>query len=100
MNHIKIVDGNSLLFRSFYAMYRPGVPLMSNKDGIPTNAIFIFHKFMKKLKDDLNEGDRLIVCFDTGKKTFRSKLLDQYKQQRKPIEPELKFQFLEKCLML
>ena len=55
MNHIKIVDGNSLLFRSFYAMYRPGVPLMSNKDGIPTNAIFIFHKFMKKLKDDLNE---------------------------------------------
>lgn len=52
MNHIKIVDGNSLLFRSFYAMYRPGVPLMSNKDGIPTNAIFIFHKFMKKLKDD------------------------------------------------
>ena len=54
MNHIKIVDGNSLLFRSFYAMYRPGVPLMSNKDGIPTNAIFIFHKFMKKLKDDLN----------------------------------------------
>ena len=92
MNHIKIVDGNSLLFRSFYAMYRPGVPLMSNKDGIPTNAIFIFHKFMKKLKDDLNEGDRLIVCFDTGKKTFRSKLLDQYKQQRKPIEPELKVQ--------
>lgn len=45
-----------------------------------------------KIKDDLNEGDRLIVCFDTGKKTFRSKLLDQYKQQRKPIEPELKVQ--------
>ena len=44
MSKTYIVDGNSLLFRSFYATFRPGVPVMSTKDGIPTNAIYLYQK--------------------------------------------------------
>lgn len=95
MSLIRIIDGNSLLFRSFYAMYHPGqdpASIMRSKSGVPTNAIFIFHKFVKKIKSDLAAEDRLVVCFDTGAKTFRSRQLEAYKQQRKPIEEELAVQ--------
>ena len=86
-----ILDGNSILFRSFYATYNYTNPtyLMRSRDGTPTNAIFAFHNFIIKFRNQLSDGDRLVVCFDTGKKTFRSEEFKDYKVQRKPIEPEL-----------
>ena len=92
MNITYIVDGNSLLFRSFYAMYRPGMPVLTSTDGTPTNAIFGFRNMMKKLKNQLEPDDKLIVCFDTGKETFRAKEFLKYKKNRKPIDPLLKAQ--------
>ena len=88
MNRIRIIDGNSLLFRSFYATFNPSMDksaLMRTKSNIPVNAIYVFHKFIRSLRQDLESGDRIVVCFDTGKKTFRSKMLESYKMQRKPI---------------
>lgn len=95
MSHIKIIDGNSLLFRAFYSMYSYGGDthsLMHAKDGTPTNAIFVFHNFMKKIKADLGVDDRMVVCFDTHHKTFRSEKMKEYKIQRKPLEEELRVQ--------
>ena len=92
MGKIFIVDGNSLLFRSFYALYRPGMDIMRASDGTPTNAIYSFNNMMKKIKSELKEGERMVVCFDTGKKTFRSAELESYKMNRKPLDPELKAQ--------
>ena len=40
----------------------------------------------------LKEDDLIFVAFDSGKKTFRSELLDSYKAQRKPIEEDLAVQ--------
>ena len=42
MNKITIIDGNSLLFRAYYATAYPGVEVMRSQDGTPTNAIFAF----------------------------------------------------------
>jgi DNA polymerase-1 len=92
MNITYIVDGNSLLFRSFYAMYRPGAPVLTSASGVPTNAIYSFRNMMKKLKEQLSADDKMIVCFDTGKETFRAKEFLKYKKNRKPIEPLLKQQ--------
>jgi DNA polymerase I len=92
MSKTYIVDGNSLLFRSFFATFRPGVPVMSTKDGIPTNAIYLYQKMLSQIKSELSFSDRLIVCFDTGKKSFRASKLESYKMNRKPIEPSLKAQ--------
>ncbi len=92
MSKTYIVDGNSLLFRSFYATFRPGVPVLSTKDGIPTNAIYLFQKMLKQIKGELTCQDRLIVCFDTGKKSFRASQLESYKMNRKPIDESLKAQ--------
>ena len=92
MSKTYIVDGSSLLFRSFFATFRPGVPVMSTKDGIPTNAIYLYQKMLSQIKSELSFSDRLIVCFDTGKKSFRANKLESYKMNRKPIEPSLKAQ--------
>lgn len=89
MSKLYIIDGNSLLFRSFYASYRPGMDIMRAKDGTPTNALYSFRNMMVKIKSELKLGDKMIVCFDTGKKTFRSKELESYKMNRKPCEPDL-----------
>ena len=47
MNKLVLIDGNSLSFRAFYAL-----PLLSNKAGIHTNAVYGFamllEKFLKK----------------------------------------------------
>ena len=38
-----VIDGNSLLFRAFYATYRGNDDeVLRTKDGIPTNALFAF----------------------------------------------------------
>ncbi len=93
MSKIYIIDGNSLLFRSFYATYHPDRPIMTNKDGVPTNAIYLYQQMMSKIKSELSYDDKMVVCFDTGRKSFRTQELESYKMNRKPIEPSLKEQF-------
>lgn len=87
-----IIDGNSLLFRCFFSTFRPGAPVMSAKDGTPTNALYGFAQMIGHIRSELKDGDRMIVCFDTGHPTFRSEEIKEYKAQRKPIEPALKIQ--------
>lgn len=88
MNKTYIVDGNSLLFRAYYSTGYTG-NFMTNRDGIPTNAIFAFHNLIKKIKTPLKKDDHFYVTFDTGKPTFRKKEFEEYKAQRAPVPQEL-----------
>ena len=93
MNKIYIVDGNSLLFRAYYATYAmSGGDIMKAHDGTPTNAVFAFSNMINKMLQNLKDGDGLFVGFDTGKATFRHKEDEKYKANRKPCPPELKIQ--------
>ena len=89
MKRLTIVDGNSLLFRAYYASAYPGTTIMRTKEGIPTNAIYIFSNMIVRILDDIVPGDGLLVAFDTGKKTFRHEQLESYKAQRKKAPDEL-----------
>ncbi len=90
MNKIIIVDGNSLLFRAFYATYAiDKEKLMRNKDGVPTNAIFAFSNMITNLLKELKEGDGIFVAFDAGKHTFRHKEYSEYKANRIKAPEEL-----------
>lgn len=82
-----IVDGNSLLYRGFY-----GLPLLSNADGIYTNAVYGFCNIMIKIITEL-KPNYILVAFDYAKKTFRNDLYSEYKANRKPTPEELKMQF-------
>ena len=94
MNKVYIVDGNSLLFRAYYATAAmSGMEnLMRAHDGTPTNAVFAFSNMINKMLQNLKVGDGLFVGFDTGKATFRHKEDEKYKANRKPCPEELKTQ--------
>ena len=89
-----IIDGNSLLFRAYYATAYGGEEnIMRTSTGVPTNAIFAFSNMMSKFLGMLNEGDAIFVGFDTDSQTFRRQEFEQYKANRKPAPPELIKQF-------
>ena len=90
MKKLVVIDGNSLLFRAYYATSFTG-NIMRRKDGFPTNAIFGFSNMINKIISSLKDDDLLFVSFDTGKKTFRHQEMETYKAQRKPIDEDLKF---------
>ena len=48
MKKLILVDGNNLLFRSYYATAYNG-NLMKNSDGFPTNALFGFVNMINKI---------------------------------------------------
>lgn len=88
---LHVIDGNSLLFRAYFATSFTG-NIMRTKDGFPTNAIFGFSNMISKILSTLKNDDRIIVCFDTGMKTFRHDKYTEYKAQRKETEEDLKLQ--------
>ena len=93
MPKITIIDGNSLLFRAYYATAYPGVEIMRSQDGTPTNAIFAFSNMLNKIVAGIKEGEALFVAFDAGKHNFRHDALETYKANRKPVPEDLIKQF-------
>ena len=85
---IVLVDGNSVLYRSFYAIKTP----LTNDEGIPTNAIYGFTRLLRKILADENP-DLAAVMFDAGGETFRHKMYTEYKANRPPVPDELVQQF-------
>ena len=90
MEKIILVDGNNLLFRSYYATAYNG-NFMTNSKGFPTNAIFGFVNMMNKIIKEENPK-YILVAFDKGK-TFRHEEYDGYKDGRAETPNELKMQF-------
>ena len=93
MPKITIIDGNSLLFRAYFATAYPGVEIMRTQDGTPTNAIFAFSSMINKILSTLKPEEGLMVAFDAGKDTFRKEQLESYKANRKPTPEDLVRQF-------
>ncbi len=90
MEKIILVDGNNLLFRSYYATAYTG-NIMKNSKGFPTNALFGFTNMIHKIVEE-EKPTRMIVAFDKGK-TFRHEKYDFYKGGRSETPDELKVQF-------
>lgn len=83
MEKLFIIDGNSLMFRAYYAMQAP----MSNREGFPTGAIYGFLSMLLKLME--REPTHMAVAFDCHKPTFRHLSYDGYKQGRRPTPEDL-----------
>ena len=81
-----VIDGNSIINRAFY-----GIKLLTNKDGVPTNAIYGFLNIMLKLKE-MSSPDAVAVAFDVHAPTFRHKMFDAYKAGRHAMPDELRAQ--------
>jgi DNA polymerase-1 len=94
MQKMIIIDGNSLLFRAYYATaYGDKSAIMRTKDGTPTNAIFAFANMLAKMLQNFKGGESIVVAFDSDKDTFRKEELASYKANRAPCPEDLKKQF-------
>ena len=85
-----LIDGNSVLFRGFYATCYGNI--MKTSKGVYTNAVYAFsHMIDKAIK--VVAPDYCVVAFDKGKHTFRHDIAPDYKGGRKETPEELKGQF-------
>ncbi|MBO6158772.1 MAG: DNA polymerase I [Firmicutes bacterium] len=80
---VLLVDGHSIANRAFY-----GLPLLSNSQGIHTNAILGFFNILFKTIDEV-DPDLLAVAFDLKAPTFRHKTYSAYKGTRSAMPAEL-----------
>ncbi len=90
-NSIFLIDGSSLLYRSYYGLR----PLYTAK-GVPTQAVYGFCRAIKKLIDDFNPA-YMVVVWDSKGKTFRSELYEAYKATRQAAPSDL-FEQKEKII--
>ena len=90
MKKVILVDGNNLLFRSYYATAYQG-NFMKNSKGFPTNALYGFVNMINKIIND-EKPEYMLVAFDKGK-TFRHDKYEDYKAGRIEMPNELKQQF-------
>ncbi len=84
-----LVDGNNLMFRSYYATAYSG-RMMKNSKGLPTNALFGFASMINKIIAEENPT-YMAVAFDIGK-NFRKEKYDFYKEGRTKTPDELNIQ--------
>jgi 5''-3'' exonuclease (including N-terminal domain of PolI) len=85
-----LIDGNSVLFRAFYATSYGNI--LKTSKGEYTNAVYAFANMFNKTLN-LVKPDYCVVAFDKGKHTFRHDLSPDYKGGRKPAPEELVPQF-------
>lgn len=89
MKKILLLDGNSLLYRAFYALPADN---FRNSSGQATNAIYGFASMLINLIRD-EQPNSIAVAFDISRETFRSKIYSDYKANRAASPDELRSQF-------
>ena len=86
MKKIVLVDGNNLLFRSYFATAYTG-NVMKNSKGFPTNALYGFINMINKIVEE-EKPEYMAVAFDIGK-NFRKQKYDFYKEGRNKTPQDL-----------
>lgn len=81
-----IIDGQSYIYRAFYAIRR-----LSNSKGMPTNAIYGFVQMMQKAIKEI-KPEYICIVFDSKEKTFRHEIYSEYKAKRPPMPDDLSVQ--------
>ena len=90
MKKLLLIDGNSMLFRAYYATLYGR--MMKTSNGVPTNAVYGFVTMINKALQMI-EPDAVMVAWDSGKPTFRHESFQEYKGTRKKLDQELIVQF-------
>ncbi len=83
-----LIDAMSLVFRAFFA---PMQMALVSPSGLPTKAVYIFLRTLRKLLKDHHPA-YLAVAFDLAAPTFRDKLFQEYKANRPEFPEDLAVQ--------
>ncbi|QJC33849.1 flap endonuclease [Enterobacteriaceae endosymbiont of Donacia provostii] len=80
---IILIDGTFYLYRAYYAL-----PNLTNSHGYPTGAIYGFINMFNKIIK-MNVNSYFLIIFDTKGKSFRQKIFNEYKLNRKKMPHNL-----------
>ncbi|HYL76212.1 MAG TPA: DNA polymerase I [Bryobacteraceae bacterium] len=85
-----LIDSYGFIFRAYHARARSGAPPMRTTTGISTEAIYIFHNMVRKLRSAY-KPEYIAAIFESGK-TFREETYAEYKANRTEMPPDLREQ--------
>ena len=86
MKKLILVDGNNLMYRSYYATLYGGA-IMKNSKGFVTNALYGFATMINKIIEE-EKPTYMAVAFDIGK-NFRHAQYKDYKAGRQETPDDL-----------
>jgi DNA polymerase-1 len=78
-----LIDASSFIFRAYYAV-RP----LSNKQGLPTNAVFGFAQMILSVLEDM-KPTHIAFVYDTKHPSFRKEMYAEYKANRSSMPEDL-----------
>lgn len=88
-----LVDGSGFIFRAYYAMaYGGRGQTMTNPEGVPVSAVYIFTNMLLKLLNDYH-APYIAVIFDAARENFRNEIYPEYKANRDETPEDLIPQF-------
>ncbi|HFI0214207.1 TPA: DNA polymerase I [Streptococcus suis] len=90
-NKLLLIDGSSVAFRAFFALYNQ-IDRFKNANGLHTNAIYGFNLMLDHMMKRI-EPTHILVAFDAGKTTFRTEMYADYKAGRAKTPDEFCEQF-------
>lgn len=88
MPRLYLLDSFNLIFRAYHARQRSGQPPMRTSRGSSTEAVYIFHNMVRRIKRQF-APDLLAAVFESEGPTFRDQMFDQYKANRTETPAEL-----------
>jgi DNA polymerase-1 len=83
-----LIDTYGFIFRAYLARARSGAPPMRTSTAISTEAIYIFHNMLRKLKTTFNP-EYIAAIFESAGPTFRDKQFAEYKANRSEMPSDL-----------
>ena len=89
MSRLILVDGNSIMNRSFYGIMSS--KMLTTSDGTYTNAVYGFLSVLFKIQEDLSP-EYMAVAFDLKGPTKRHEMYEGYKANRHGMPDELAMQ--------
>lgn len=90
-NKLLLIDGSSVAFRAFFALYHQ-IDRFKSPTGLHTNAIYGFNLMLDHMMKRI-EPTHILVAFDAGKSTFRTEMFADYKAGRAKTPDEFREQF-------
>ena len=83
-----LIDSFGFIFRAYHARARSGAPPMRTSAGLSTEAVYIFHSMVRKLKQAY-KPEHLAAVFESEGPTFRDEAFEAYKANRAETPPDL-----------
>ena len=90
-HHVFLIDGSGFIFRAYFARARdPNAERFQRKsDGMPTEVVMIFSNMLDKYRRE-TDADHMAVIFDASGTSFRNRIYDAYKANRREMPEDLR----------